>query len=49
MQMAITGSAGAARRAAALLVHSAEGLKTERGRSWRDLKWTIDIDPLEVV
>ena len=48
-QLLLTGHGrGAARRAAALLVHTAEGLRTARGRSWRDLKWTIDIDPLEV-
>ena len=39
---------GAAQRAAALLVHAADSMRTERSRSWRDLKWTIDIDPLEV-
>jgi primosomal protein N' len=41
-------SRGAAQRAAALLVHAADGMRAARNRSWRDLKWTIDIDPLEV-
>ncbi|MEJ2530968.1 MAG: primosomal protein N' [Halioglobus sp.] len=41
-------SRGAAQRAAALLVHAADGMRAAHSRSWRDLKWTIDIDPLEV-